>query len=357
MEGIFRNFLFTRHILVNDRKEEPTSEEILATLITLSAKFDIRIDDGLRFVTPQMIQDAAENLGEYIPEPFYRGFPQSVRKLSKNELLFDQMIHYAQTYGTGIFDVQGHSLLEQICDRPEFSEHTDPKHFIVLKERDAEDILIETLRGLLRGTRPLNPDITNMIAEGWKEYGERILPDRISCKRTAAELFYRTGERIFAKDLKLPDTIKLLEYIQYTQYGSEKLNKLNLRNRDRKLLTYLIDSCLGEHDPKVPPRIFLYPDICECFEKRKIWCGLLHHIHYKPKNEAGNVFTDLIRNDGWNWSALSAFEKCMADGKPVEAAKKLLAAKGAGALARNLDYILSRCSDEQEAKEVLACLE
>ncbi len=63
-----------------------------------------------------------------------------------------------------------------------------------------------------------------------------------------------------------------------------------------------------------------------------------------------------MRNSETNLSAYSAFEAEMGRGDPVRAAAVLLKRKGSGALARNLNYVLSRCDAPEEAEEVLGML-
>ena len=105
-----------------------------------------------------MISFAASQLGQNVPEPFYRGFPESVRKLSPEELLFDQIVHYTKTYGFGRFDEPGHSIMEDFVERTAFAEKTGVKDFAVLSLPGAEEKLEEYAENLLRSTRPLSEE-------------------------------------------------------------------------------------------------------------------------------------------------------------------------------------------------------
>ena len=102
MKELFKNYLFTKHILVAETK--PDAEESFNTLVALKNKLGINIVKGMEYASSKMIEYAANELGEYIPAPFYRGFPETVRSLTTNELLFDQRFHYFTTYGCGNFD-------------------------------------------------------------------------------------------------------------------------------------------------------------------------------------------------------------------------------------------------------------
>ena len=357
MKEVFREYLFRKHILVSEEQNgaKVTDDcDKLCLLVSLSSKFSIRISEGAELVTEQILLDAAHNLGEYVPEPFYRGFPDSVRTLTSDQKLFDQLLHYSRTYGMGWFQHVGHSALEDIMDRLKFSESTEPKDFRILNEKAAEEEVRKCIQDILRSTRPLNVDDWLIVQEGYVEYGMKILPDWIPCKNTVAKLLcFTKNVPLFAIYLKLPDVIKVLEHIQYEKYGSENLRKLNLKNQDRKLLTKLIDACFDRM-----PYHGMTEDIDECFEKKAIWKGLLHHIHYNPKLYVAEVFVQMMRRK-CNPSAYSEFEKCMQEktqGNCYNAARVLHDRKGTGAVVRNLNYILSRCSGKEEAEEVIGLL-
>ena len=117
-----------------------------------------RIVKGDKLVRDYMIRIAANQLGEDVPEPFYRGFPQSVRQLTSDQLLFDQMIHYITTYGLGNFSEAGHSLFEEQFERTAFKEDADIKEFTIVTKEEAEAILSESVNNLLAGTRPLSDE-------------------------------------------------------------------------------------------------------------------------------------------------------------------------------------------------------
>ena len=111
---------------------------------------------------------------------------------------------------------------------------------------------------------------------------------------------------------------------------------MNLKNQDRKFLTALLD------------RMFRSGrcDICTCYEKKQLWNGFLHHIHYQPKNEEAEIFVHAMRTKG-NESVYSEFEKLMQENRYQEAAELLQEKKGTSALLRNIDYILSRMNREE----------
>ena len=362
MNKIFKKALFAKHILVNEetlasrRNYDP--ENRLAILVSLGRKFGIRIIEHPELASIEMLHDAAEELGENVPEPFYRGFPRTVWELTPDQLLFDQLYHYTMTYGLGWFDHPGHSTMESEVmkkfEEAAYEEKAVLKDFRILSEEDAIVEVINLIHSLLEGNRPLNRDQFELVLQGWKSIGPEILPEKVPCKDTIIRLLIETKHIGLCRYLVLSDVIKLLNAIQYEHYRSENLKKLNLKNQDRKLITAVIN-WFFENDLAVKYENH-YLDIYTCHEKRKIWCGLLHHIHYKPNTDSAIFFVQGIRS-GKNQSNLAIVEKHLRNGQPVWAAKHLVVTKGSSALLRNLNYILSRCTTDDEIKEVLSCLE
>ena len=343
MKGIYKEFLFNKHILVSEGQVDP--QYAFSTLVALANKFAIRITKGHVNATLDMVRTAADILGEYVPEPFYRGFPQTVRELTSDQLLYDQLLHYTYTYGLGWFEDPGHSVFEENFERMSFIEQVTPKDFTILTENEAVLALTEYINGYMTSSRPLSQDAYMLVKEAITDYDIKI--DNITCKQTAVKLLYDfKNVPKFAKFINLSDVIKLVEYINYSQYNNENIKKLNLKNQDRKLIERVINYCF-EHGRD---------DIKTAFEKRRIWCGLLHHIHFKPTRVEAKQFANYIR-EGINLSVYSDTEELLRRGYVVQAATVLVNTKGTSVLLRNLNYLLSRCKDEDDIKGVLACLE
>ena len=123
--------------------------------------------------------------------------------------------------------------------------------------------------------------------------------------------------------------------------------QMNLRNRDRKLIAAVIDSFFEKERPNTR----------DCYEKRQLWAGLLHHIHYQPKNEAAAEFVRAMRGEGENKSVNSAFEAAMAAGDVKKAVHVLATGKGSGTVGRSLNYLLSRAKDESDVDAVVSHLD
>ena len=151
MKELFKDYLFQKHILVSETGDEKNAFEVVFSLANL---FGIRIVSGEKLAETDMISYVSEQLGEDVPEPFYRGFPESVRALTEEQLAFDQLLHYFITYGMGDFSEAGHSIFEENFERTAFKENITIKEFSILTEADAEKKLEQTVSDLLAGTRP-----------------------------------------------------------------------------------------------------------------------------------------------------------------------------------------------------------
>ena len=339
-----KEFLFNKHILVNETGRN--KEACFPVLFTLAARLGIRITEGRELAVPAMISFAAEQLGQFIPEPFYRGFPDSARRLTPEEKLYDQLASYAMTYGLNDFSQRQHSLFEEPFERITFSEDTEPAEFRILEETAAVRELDAFADALAASGRQLSTGQFEMLCDMITEYGKQV--SSCGSRDTAARLLLRFRDPYYASFLRLPDVIRLTEIMNHEENGSDNIRNLNLCNRQRKFIKTILDKLLekpiGENE------------IRDCFEKRAAWKGLLHHIHYSAGTETGKQFTDRIRNAKENCSARAAFEKEMAAGNPFRAAQTLQNLKGNGAVIRNLNYILSRCRNREETDSVLAVL-
>ena len=140
MKEIYQSTLFDKRILVAERDAEP-EQDAFAVVYALAELFSIRIVSGEELAQRRMLRFAAEQLGKEVPEPFYRGFPESVKSLTADQRLFDQIVHYTVTYGFGLFGRAGHSLLENVLERKAFQEKTEPQDFTIVSEDEAEALL------------------------------------------------------------------------------------------------------------------------------------------------------------------------------------------------------------------------
>ncbi len=338
MNQVYRDYLFGKHFLV--RNEAEAEAHTLETLFSLANLLNIRIVSGSELVTDEMISYAARMIGQHVPQPFYRGFPDTVRELSPDKLLFDQLVHYTVTYGFGDFSEAGHSLFEREFERIAFKENAAIKEFSVITEEDAVKRIAEAVGEMLQGSRPLSEGQFAVVKSYIGEYGYKVT----SCasKNTALRLLVALRDMQFVRFLSLADAVKVADEINYVFYGKTDVRDMNWKNRDRRFLAAVIDALLAGNTSG-------YRD---CFEKKALWSGILHHLHYRAKTEEGREFVNAMRGRANN-SVYSAFEREMSGGNIREALRVLKEGKGSGAVLRNLDYILSRCESEEQRREVV----
>ena len=236
MKSIYTDYLFDKYIFVSNGE---TGTDQFETLFALANLFNIRIIEGEKLVSGDMIKYAASRLGQNVPEPFYREFPQSVRELSPDKLLFDQLVHYTITYGFGNFSEAGHSLFEENFERTAFKENADIREFRIITEEEAVYALAEIVNDLLAGTRPLSEGQYNLVKEYITDHG--FMPESIASKNTAVKLLMDTRKPEFADFIMMSDVIKLVDEINYNLYQNENIKKLNLKNQDRKFITNVMN--------------------------------------------------------------------------------------------------------------------
>lgn len=342
MKEIFKKYLFNKGYFV---AEEGTGEERPGeVLISLANIFNIKISEGKELAQLDMVRMASEMLGVYVPEPFYKGFPESVKKLSDFALLWDQLTHYLNTYGMDRFDSAGHSIFEEITEKKLFAEKTPDHLFAIVTEKDAEKLLLRSAEDLLAGSRPLNTSDFEVVASAVSDLGLKV--KKCGSKDTAVKLFLRTGNKAFVDFLTVADVMKLVEQMNYTSYQSVDVRKLNLKNKDRKMIASCLDVLFEKGRC----------DVKECCEKKALWAGLIHHIHYRPRCELARRFVGVMRGKE-NLSAYSEFEKAMAANDIKQAVTVLKREKGDSVLLRNLSYIFSRCGTEEELDSVFENIE
>ena len=339
MKKFYKDYLFQKHILVSENKDP---ENPFETLFSLARLFGIRITEGAHLADAPMIRYAASQLGEKVPEPFYKGFPESVRALTPDELLYDQIQHYFTTYVCGDFSEAGHSVFEKELERTAFNEKTKIRDFSVLTEKEAVRRIAEIVSNLLSGTRPLNEQSYLLCLQYLRDF--RRLPDRIASKNTAIRLLLDLRDPEMAKYLRMSDVIKVADELNYRSYGNDSVRKLNLKNQDRVFLTKVMNEIISAGKC----------DLETCFEKKHLWSGFLHHIHFRAENDAAREFADAMRGRE-NRSVYSAFEAKIKARDIRGAALYLKKEKGSGAVLRNLNYMISRCENNDDVQFVTEC--
>ena len=140
MKETFKKYLFDKNILVNDGAEEK-DEELESLLCTaLMAKYGYNVVSGAELMSKSVLNYVAEQISYMAKptEPFYRGFPESVKKLCPEERLFDQLWSYYKTYGLGDFSEEQHSVCESPVERIALLKSFTTKNVTILNVIDAE---------------------------------------------------------------------------------------------------------------------------------------------------------------------------------------------------------------------------
>lgn len=353
MYSLYEDYLFTKNILVNCDGEK---KDVFPCLYALANLFGIRVVSGQNLASLNMVKTAERVLGISVPRAFYTGFPRSVREMTPEQRLFDQLYYYYTTYYLDNWTAEGSSLFDTEFRRTAFKEKTEVRDFVIITEDEAEEKLVQMAENLLRSTRPLNEEQYALVKNVVEDFGycmsdELVIAGKDTATRLLMDLPGIMLNRYFSGmigGLQLSDVIRLVELIQEEHYGGADILHLNLRNRDRKLITQVLDWFFREHPENC--------NVTACYEKRKQWNGLLHHIHYKPVNDEAEAFLEAMRG-GENKSVYAAFEQAMDNWDVENAVQILKKGKGSGAVLRNLMYILSRCYGEEEIGYVLDSIE
>ncbi len=334
MRELIKDFLFSKGYFVraSDGNQHDVVLQPPVVIASLAKLFNIRVVTNPDWADSDMVAVAKRNLGIDVPLPFYKGFPYSVYALSLDRIIFDRLIHYARTYGFGDFSRPGYSIFEDEVVRSCFAEEVEVREVSIIDEAEAVELLHDMVDKLFAGSRPLSDVHYGLVRAFIEEYGYEVTT--CQCKDTACRLLLDTRDPSYARLLKLSDVIRLVEWLQFLTYKSTNIKKLNLRNRDRTLVTAVLDYLFERGTV----------DQCTCLEKKKLWKGLLHHLHYRPTNDAARQFLHAIRNNETR-SVYSAFERLINEGAAEtgtrDAADLLREEKGTGAVLRHLDYLLS----------------
>lgn len=341
MDKIFIDYLYTKNILVGEQNKSNDSFEVL---FSLARFYGIRVSKGHEYATLDLVKYLGTKL--YSPaanNSFYKGFPESVLKLTKDEYLFDQVFSYYKTYGLGLFGNSTHSIMEENFIRLAFNENLEERIVEIITEEEAFDRLTEIVINLLKSSRPLSGIQYEIVLAYINIYNYKLT--ECNSKHTLIQLLYDRKDYSLCSLLSLSDVIKLVDFINRDEYWNNNLKDLHFKNKHRKFFAKVLD-CMFEDG---------YINIKECFEKKKIWAGFLHHIHYKPKTELAVEFVNLMRGNT-NESAYSEFERHMLDNDIKKAVDSILESKGTTVLLRKLNYVLSRCTSDEDADYVISKL-
>lgn len=349
MKETFKKYLFDKNILVNDGAEEK-DEELESLLCTaLMAKYGYNVVSGVELMSKPVFDYVAKQIDFKPTEPFYRGFPESVKKLCPEECLFDQLWSYYKTYGLDDFSEEQHSVCESPVERIALLKSFTTKNVKILNEKDAEKELKSLLQGLCDQTRPMNEYQFEVLVEAIREYD--MFAFKFASANTAIKVLLETRDLRYAEKYSAPLELshfpKIVEELNYKVYRNNDIKKLNLKNQDRKflinVLKILITNSYNDFN------LISDYQMAVCVEKRAIWKGILYHLHYKD-DRLSFIYSSKV------FSGMSEFEWFMAGENTYGAASILKYRKGASAVLRNLDYIVSRTKEFSEVEKVLDLL-
>ena len=349
MKETFKKYLFDKNILVNDGAEEK-DEELESLLCTaLMAKYGYNVVSGAELMSKPVFDYVAKQIDFKPTEPFYRGFPESVKKLCPEECLFDQLWSYYKTYGLDDFSEEQHSVCETPVERIALLKSFTTKNVKVLNEKDAEKELESLLQGLCDQTRPMSEYQFAVLVEAIREYD--MFAFKFASANTAIKVLLETRDVIYAEKFSAPLELshfpKIVEELNYKVYRNNDIKKLNLKNQDRKflinVLKILITNSYNDFN------LISDYQMAVCVEKRAVWKGILYHLHYKD-DRLSFIYSQKV------FSGMSEFEWFMAGENTYGAASILKYRKGTSAVLRNLDYIVSRTKEFSEVERVLGLL-
>jgi hypothetical protein len=257
-------FLFNKGLVVVERLNE-NKRSAFAVVCSLAKTFNVSISGEIQYLSSKTESLFEEMIGKNIPLPFYVGFPNSVRELSRSAFFFDQAFSYFNAYLEGE-NGDPISQMNKSLERSLFEEETEIKYFRAILEEEAKDILIETASDIGSSTRPISIEMRKVLIEIYKEY--TFLPE-VKSRKNLVDLMVMEQSLFegLKPQLKLNDIVKYLESLSsyHLRYSENSIKRssfhLNLSNQDRKKTAILLDAIL----PRTSER-----ECKEALEKRKI---------------------------------------------------------------------------------------
>lgn len=271
MKQIYKELLFEKNILVSEA--DPNGDTSFEALFSFAALFNIRIVEGEKLASLDMIRFVADQLNVNVPDTFYRGWPASVKTLSSDEMLFDQLYHYTKTYGLNLFEETGHALLESFLDKCAFRDNAKIKEYSIISEKDARAKIGEAYGDLLTSSRTLGDKQYNLVLEYLKDFDCEITT--CGSKSTAIRLLADSRNLKLTQFISMQDVVKLVEEINYRNYGSDDIKRLNFRTPDKKFVCDVIDKLI--EDSRC--------DIESYCERKAVWTSLLQQLRYQTSDD------------------------------------------------------------------------
>ena len=343
MDRLFKEFLFTKGVLVSEvggRIEKPLTPDVL------EQQCGIVLPQGTPPIHPKLLAWIQGQLGKDVPSGFYQQFPASVKQMSPELLQYEQTCHYLEQDASLALQLPTpeHSMLERKEERMAFEEDTPRKHFVVLSEKEAKDKLGHIIEDMLKSPKPLTELQYKVLLTYVTTYDYII--DCCACKNTAIRLLVDTRDLAYGRFLKLSDVIEVANLLSSRHETYPKKKNIQLPCKDRKLVTRLIDQLMkiATWDAEI------------CYGKKKEWCGLLHHIHYKTYNPMSETFVKGIRSDE-NLSVYSDVEFYLSEDNWEKALNCLYESKGSDGVLQALLRLVGYCRYEKDVAVVLKSIQ
>ena len=354
MVSYFKYYLFKRNILVRDSTDTDILDDEDTSLwcSALMLKFGYNVVSGKKNMTSKVFAYVGNMLNVNIPAPFYHGFPESVKELTDDEILFDRLLSYYKTYGLNDFSEPVHSVLEDNpVERVALLKSLRTVNVEVVNEEQAEAKLNTIVINILKQSRPLSNDDFNFVLDYMKNYSF-VMPEKIGSKDTVIKLLVNFREPEYAKYLTLKQFPDFVEELNFEVYHNPDVKKLKFRMPDRRLVAKVLRKLLKNESNIVEATR-------DCLEKRQIWKGILHHIHYKVscRNDSSNegYFFKTIYNDS-SRSVSSWFEQAIKDHNACEAVNVLINNGRVTEAYRHLNYITVNARDKEDLNNALWAL-
>lgn len=346
-----REYLFNHNTLVSVPTESNDSvDDIVESSYTnfyIAKRFGVVIDKGRDLANREMIGYLTRMYeGNIVNTYFYRSFPMSVRLSSKEQLLMDQILNYVKTYGLGMFTGDTHSFFEETIERTAMSD-TDRviKHFDIISLDEVDDVVRQYASDLTSSTRAINDTQYSFLMTAIHHFNFKAL--NCASKNLAIRILVDTRNLDYGRFLSLTDVLKVVEYMQTSDnkdVWGKGMKDLHITSAGRRFLTELIDMMFMLNPSK--------ETVISCYERKKIWNGLLHCIHYVGKTDRSRNWVNSIRNNAKKspMSRVNAYTNICDLASAVDV---LTQYHGAGAVARNMNYLLSRANNEYSINAII----
>ena len=333
MHKIFHKLFFSNSILIENGEGWDTFD----SRFILANRFNIRITEGKRYINENIVAFVCEMMAEEQLKGT-RDIQLQADKFSTSVLPHNGTAKEDECGDDNTTDDAVTSFIDEIHESA-LNKNAGVKNFVIISEEEAEARLREKVEELLNDGREYNKFKYAVLKEYVTEYGNGI--DCRVDKDTVIKLLIETRNVAFAKFLKLGDVVEFVYKLNAAvNPDCHMRTHLNFTNRDRKFITAVINCTLEDLDQ-------IFGAFKSCNSNQKKWQIILRNIHYKPVLVRERLFFKYIHLKH-NTRTYSRLEENMQNKDYYMAAMTLYVCGGSDALEKNLNYIVSRCENEEE---------